>query len=430
MRDLALVFLLVVAIYYSFKRPYLGVCAWVWIALTAPANWAFGFSSHFRLNLTIVVITFLSYLFVAKNKTFKLGSIGVFVMLFGSWTLISSFTNITAFPSDVWHDFFEFTKVLIFFLFAVLIIKKRLHIDAFVWAIVLSISSFAAMEAIKFILSAGSYRIVGVAGAIADRNDLAVAINMCIPLVIYLIQTCEHKNLKKGLWGLLILNIVAVVGTYSRGGFIGLTILAIAFWWKSKRKMTIGIIAVCLIPILYVNAPSQWKERQSTVATAAEEDSSFIGRVWAWKISTLIALDNPMTGGGFRAVTDPFLWDYYRPFTPNFTFLETPPIPKELAPKAAHNIYMQVLGDHGFVGLALFLIILLKTLSLNNLSRKLAKQHGQLWCEHLSTALGLSLIGYCITGANVSRAYFDLLYAIIALVIVVSINSLAKEKQV
>tara|TARA_R110002167_G_scaffold122547_2_gene301091 strand:- start:9454 stop:10788 length:1335 start_codon:yes stop_codon:yes gene_type:complete len=430
MRDLALTFLLIAIIYYSFKRPYIGVCAWIWIALTAPAEWAFGFSTNFRLNLTVVIITFLSYLFVSKNKTFKLGGIGVLVLLFGFWTLVSSLASITSFPEEVWFRFSEFLKVLMLFFFAILIFKKRLHIDTFVWAIVLSISSYAAMEATKFILSGGSHRIVGVAGQIQDRNDLAVAINMCIPLVIYLIQTCEHKILKNGLWVLLGLNIIAVVGTYSRGGFIGLIILAIAFWWKSKHKLMLSLAAVCIIPIMYMNAPQEWKDRQSTVETAAIEDGSFIGRLWAWKISTLIALDNPMTGGGFRAVTDPFIWDYYRPLTPDFSFLKTPPISIEVAPKAAHNIYMQVLGDHGFVGLALFLAILLKTLSLNNRNRKLAKEYGNLWCEHLSNALSLSLIGFCITGANVSRAYFDLLYAVVAIVVVISTNHLAKKSNI
>lgn len=422
MRDLALVMMLFVAMYYSFKRPYIGMAAWVWIALTAPADWVFGFSQSFRLNLTIVIVTTLSYIFVTKNKKFHFNALSFWVLAFGFWTFVSTVFNLSYYSADVWAYLNQFIKVLLLFFFITLIINKRLHIDTIIWAIVLSISAYAGMEAVKFLLSGGSHRIIGKAGIIMDRNDLAVAINMCIPLIVYLIHTCKNRKLQLGLWGLLLLNVISIVGTFSRGGFIGLTILAIAFWWKSNYKILIAIVAILSLPTLYSLAPEEWRERQDTVATATSEDGSFIGRLWAWKISTLIALDNPATGGGFQAVTDPLLWRSYAPETPNFTMIETPPIPIDEPPKAAHNIYMQVLGDHGFVGLFIFLTILLLTLMANKANRKLAAKNNIVWCVQLSDAITLTLVGYCITGANVSLAYFDLFYAIVGIVAVIKMN--------
>lgn len=51
---------------------------------------------------------------------------------------------------------------------------------------------------------------------------------------------------------------------------------------------------------------------------------------------------------------------------------------------------------------------------------KLGKQYGVEWFHHLSNALTLSLVGYGITGLNVSLAYFDLLYAIVGTVAVMT----------
>ncbi len=430
MRDILLVGFLFVAIYYSFKRPYIGMAAWVWIALTAPAKWAFGFSSSFRLNLTIVVITALSYLFIQKYKKWKFHSLTFWVLLFALWTLLSTATNQTSYSFYVWDYWNQFIKVILLFVFLTLTIHKKLHINTLIWAIVLAISSFAAMEAVKFGISGGSHRIVGKAGIIQDRNDLAVAINMCIPLVIYLIATTEHFLLKRGLKILLILNIIAIIGTYSRGGFIGLMILGMAFWWTSKRKLLYGTIAAIIIPLFFAFAPGEWKERQSTVKTAAAEDGSFIGRLWAWKISTLIAMDYPLTGGGFHAVKDRPLWRYYAPMTPDFGPIPTPPIPDDLAPKAAHNIYMQVLGDHGFGGLFIFMMILLMTLRTNAKNRRWAHDHGELWLVYLSRALTLTLVGYCITGGNVSLAYFDLFYTVVGLVCAISIHIVQRSSVV
>jgi probable O-glycosylation ligase (exosortase A-associated) len=421
MRDLLLVGFLFVAIYYSFKRPYLGVCAWVWIALTAPTNWAFGFSQSFRLNFTIVIVTALSYLFVMKNKSFRPGGVGLLVLAFGFWTLVSTAFTLKIDPSWVWNNWVQFMKVVALFLFVLLVFRRKLHLNTFVWAIVLSISSYAGMEAVKFILSGGGHRIVGRAGIIADRNDLAVAINMCIPLIVYLIYATQHRWLRLGLWGLLVLNVIAVVGTYSRGGFIGLSILAIAMWMNSRYKIWLSILALLLLPVMYQFAPQDWKERQSTISTATEVDGSFIGRLWAWKISTLIALDHPITGGGFSAVTDPVLWNSYAPETPDFGPIYTAPIPPGLKPKAAHNVYFQVLGDHGFVGLFIFLGILVYAFFNNRSNMTYGRRSGYGWYARLASALNLGLVGYGITGANVSLAYFDLLYAVFGLVAVMKI---------
>ena len=422
MRDFLLVGFLFVAIHYAFRRPYIGVAAWAWIALMAPANWAFGFSNSFRMNLTIVVVTVLSYLFVMKNKDFRINSLSVWVLLFGFWTLISTIFNLNSSPSWVWGYWNQFLKILLLYIFITLIITKRLHIDTLIWTIVLAISAYAAMEAVKFVLSGGGHMIKGRAGIIGDRNDFAVAVNMCIPLVIYLAQTTRHRILRLGLWGLLVLNILSIVGTGSRGGFIGLAVLAVAFWLRSGHKVVWLLAALMLVPVLYERAPEDWRDRQATIATAAREDSSFIGRLWAWKISTMIALDYPLTGGGFGAVLEPRLWNYYAPMTPDYPPLETPRIPEWQAPKAAHNIYFQVLGDHGFVGLAIFLGILLSALLNVMKNSREAKVVGSIWYYKLSGALTLSLIGYIVTGANVSLAYFDGIYAIFGMVAVITMR--------
>lgn len=422
MRDLLLVGFLFVAIYYSFKKPYIGVAAWIWIALTAPAKWAFGFSTSFRMNLTIVLITALAYFFVQKNKSYKFNGLSFWVLMFGLWTLVSTSANLALYSSAVWSYWIQFLKVLALFVFITLVVKKKVHVNTLVWALVLSISAYAGMEGVKFILSGGGHRIIGRAGIIEDRNDLAVAINMCIPLIIYLITTVKNKNLKLGLYGLLGLNVVAVVGTYSRGAFIGLTILAIAFWLKTNKKFVVTIAALIIIPIAFSFAPQSWKERQTTVKTASSQDGSFIGRLWAWKVSTMIALDNPLTGGGFNAVMDYRLWGTYAPFTPDFMIPETPPVPAHVKAKAAHNIYFQVLGDHGFVGLIIFCFILLMTFVSNAQNRRFARDKEQEWLVKFSGAISLSMVGYCITGANVSLAYFDLLYAIVGIVAAIQAN--------
>ncbi|MFD2167333.1 putative O-glycosylation ligase, exosortase A system-associated [Thalassotalea euphylliae] len=429
MRDLILVIFLFITIYYSFKRPFLGIVAWLWIALMAPTVWAYGFSTSFRMNFTVALIAMASYLVLPKEKGFKANALLVLVLLFGFWNFWSSAFHIQIDGGAVWNYFIQVVKILLLFLFITLACTKRLHIDAIIWAIVLAISAYAAMEGVKFILSAGGHRIVGRSPIIADRNDFAVAVNMCIPLILYLWSTTKHKLLKQGLMGLCLLNVVAIIGTFSRGGFIGISILGLFLWFKSNHKLVLALLAALIIPIGFQYAPDEWKERQSTIKTAAAEDSSFIGRLWAWKISTLIAIDNPLTGGGYKAVTDRVVWFAYKDETSNFGPIYTPEVPNYIKPKAAHNIYFQVLGDQGFVGLFLFLTMLATCYFNCRTIAKKAKKNGVEWCQKLSGYITLSLVGYGITGMNVSLAYFELLYALIAIVCVLNIREMYKKEE-
>ncbi len=417
MRDIAVTILFFFLIFYTVKRPYIGVCAWLWVALAYPAGWAWGFSSSFRMNFTVALLTMFSYLLYKKKPKVAFDGTTILIVIFWSLALISALVSNSIIIDFVWAKFTELSKIFLLYLFIILIFEKKIHIDTLIWSIVLAVSSYGAMEATKFIVSGGGHRITGFYGhVLGDRNDLAVAINMCIPLIVYLLNQTKHKQIKLGLVALLILNIVAVVGTYSRGGFVGLIIVGGYFFFKSKRKLLWATMLAVLMPILLSNAPTEWTERMDTVK-AANTDSSFVGRLWAWKISVRIANDN-FVGNGFYATQDPLAWQTYRYSIEDFGFVKTPPVPEDLNPKAAHSIYFQVLGDLGYFGLLLYLLIILTLfLKLNSLSRQ-ARKHGIEWIEKLSSMMMISLVGYGITGANVSLAYFDLYFSMIGIAFV------------
>lgn len=102
----------------------------------------------------------------------------------------------------------------------------------------------------------------------------------------------------------------------------------------------------------------------------------------------------------------------------------TPPIAPYVTPKAAHNIYFQVLGSAGFVGLCVFLSMMLAGFLTCLGNAKRAKQHGAKWCQDLSNAISLAFVGYGVTGLNVSLAYFELVYAFLALIAVIKAQEL------
>jgi probable O-glycosylation ligase (exosortase A-associated) len=98
-------------------------------------------------------------------------------------------------------------------------------------------------------------------------------------------------------------------------------------------------------------------------------------------------------------------------------FLQYSPYGLEFGTPAAHSIYFQVLGHHGFVGLSLFLGIWISTIWMTSKIRKESRGVPQAqWCFDLASMCQVALVGYAVGGAFLSLAYFDLPYNIVVAV--------------
>src|SRR5690606_11113569 len=80
--------------------------------------------------------------------------------------------------------------------------------------------------------------------------------------------------------------------------------------------------------------------------------------------------------------------------------------------------YFQILGNHGFIGLFLFILLWITTYREAGWLRKNANSDpATLWAAQLGTMAQVSLIGYIVGGTFLSLAYFDLPYNTMALVV-------------
>ncbi len=140
-----------------------------------------------------------------------------------------------------------------------------------------------------------------------------------------------------------------------------------------------------------------------------------MGRVLAWKISSGIAMGNPLTGGGFYAIEDLQVWTRFKNSEGLLGFIQT--AEPDTKAHSAHSIYFQVLGDMGFVGFAIFMLIFANVAATWLEIRKVVKASGQrlIWARDVSDALTGSLFAYAIGGAALSIAYYEVLYVLIML---------------
>ncbi|WP_224361944.1 O-antigen ligase family protein [Hyalangium versicolor] len=178
-------------------------------------------------------------------------------------------------------------------------------------------------------------------GVYADPNHMAMNMGMVVPLAVAFLARKESKLLMRIACAVAAaLAVVAIVLSHSRGGFIGLSV-AMAVWAiREKRRLQAIVVGSILAVGLVMFAPKSFWERNETV-TSFHEDASAMGRVYAWQVASRISLDKPLLGvgaGSFR-----YAWPMYAP-------------PEARRAYVAHNIFLDVIGELGFVGLLFFLV--------------------------------------------------------------------------
>lgn len=427
MRDFVLLGILPFVLYAMAKRPFIGAGMWIWTALFFPNAWVYGAAGSLRYNLLFAGVAILSYL-MAKNKPkMVFGTLGVLVLLFFAWTTIST-TLTLAPPERSWDIWSRFAKGIALFVFILVVIQKKLHLDFFLWCVVLSVGFYANLEALKFIASGGGHQIAGFPGhVLGDRNELSLAFVMTLPICFYLLEQYKDRSrvMALGLLGTMALLATAVVGTQSRGGFIALAGCAAYLFFKSERKVPLAIVSALLIFGLSQIVSDDWTSRMNTI-DEAKDDASFMGRVVAWKLSFILAMQNPLFGGGFKSLETLTVWlNLSRDFFSYQWFYTGELLPPTNFARAAHSIYFQVLGEHGFGGLAIFVTLLTATyFKAGRLARKARKAGAPDWIPAVATMLQLSVFAYAVGGAALSFAYFELYYAIIGLLIVLELRIL------
>ncbi|MCZ6678857.1 MAG: putative O-glycosylation ligase, exosortase A system-associated, partial [Candidatus Poribacteria bacterium] len=88
--------------------------------------------------------------------------------------------------------------------------------------------------------------------------------------------------------------------------------------------------------------------------------------------------------------------------------------------RSSHSIYFEVLGEHGFVGLALYLALGIGAfLTGTRVLRYTRGQPDLSWARDLASMLQVTLITFAMAGTFLGLAFFDLYYHLVAIMILV-----------
>ncbi|MCU0922269.1 MAG: putative O-glycosylation ligase, exosortase A system-associated [Burkholderiaceae bacterium] len=402
MRDLFVAFIVFGSLPFILKRPFLGILMLAGLGYMNPHRLFYGFMFGMPVVMIVALVTLIGML-ASKEAKRMVWSREIWVLvIFVVWM---GFTTTQAFYSGLaWVQYEKVIKIQILTIMTLLMLTSRDRVHLFIWAIVVSLGFYGAKGGIFTILNGGVYRVQGPLGSfIGGNNEIALAFVMTIPLMRYLHLQEQNKLVKQGLAAMMFLTVIATVGSQSRGALVGLAVTGTIFWLKSRKKigtaLFFGAAAVAAFSIM----PAEYFERMNTIKTY-NEDASALGRINAWWTAYNIANDR-VTGGGFETWQRP-VFQRYAPDPGNT--------------RDVHSIYFEVLGEHGWVGLVLFGTLLgLTWLKCSTVIRQAKKQPDKLWARDLAAMIQVSLVGYMSAGAFLGLAYFDYVYHLVAVVVVV-----------
>lgn len=419
LRDLTLLLILLASVPLVLYRPWLGILLWYWIGIMNPHRLAWGFMYDFPVALFVAALTLVAVV-IARDRQSVPMTKEVFLLLAIAGFFTFTTTQAWA-PSAAWDYWEQFVKILLFTLLTPLLIYGKKRIELLVLVIVGSLAFYGLKGGLFTIGTGGAYHVLGPARSFIQGNtSLGVALLMVLPLMLVLARQAMQGRLawvpeKWRIWAgwagyaTFWLTALSTVFTHSRGAWVGLAAIGPFVFLKMRYKFLLASLALIAVTVVGVTMPEHVVDRAHTIQNY-EEDWSAMQRIQAWGVNWNIARDYPFSGAGFSMVyMGDALWLSYANFLGEW----------HNEARSAHSNYFQVLGQHGFVGLGLYVALLIAvSLSLFRLALRARRHQETLWISEYAWALLVGIIGYAVAGAFLDLAYFTLYYAFVALTIV------------
>lgn len=423
MRDIAVVLFFLAFAAAALRRPYYGALLWVIFGLMNPHRLTYGFAFSLPFAQMAVIVTVLSMAVHFRDVRRPQGVSMAFLLVFTGWMAITSAMSLV--PEPTWTKYVDVLKVIGMTFVVAALVRTREEIMGLLVAMVASMGFFGTKGGLFTIATGGNFRVWGPPSSLVEgNNELAVALIMTIPLMYFL---ATHPTLARDFyplrripdrvlrWGFglgALLCTASAIGSQSRGALLAIIAMGAMLTWRSKSRFKIASLILAAVVVALPMLPETWWDRMSTIKTY-EEDLSALQRINAWETAINIANDR-FTGAGFTTA-HPEVFDRYSP-RPGREWIYV-----------AHSIYFQVLGDHGYIGLLLFLGLGLSAYLSAGRTARLAKGHEDLaWAVALMNMCKVSLVGFGAGGAFLSLAYWDMPYYVI--VLVMATNLLVRQQ--
>ncbi|HZJ45497.1 MAG TPA: O-antigen ligase family protein [Pyrinomonadaceae bacterium] len=376
-------FLFTIVLYF---RPYELFTALSWMDKVA-----------YWLAIATIIIFLPSQLVLEGNLTAR-PRVVILVLLLTLAGLISMITAIN--PLEAWNEFNDvFIKAVLMFIVMINVVRTELRLKALLY-VALAVTFVLSFNAIRDYQTANfaveGYRIKGLLGGMfGNPNDLALHFVTMTPIAVTMALVTRSFILKVLLFITAILIVAGNVVTYSRGGFLGLLVVAVVLGWKigRKRRLLLAIVGPVILGVFILLMPGGYGIRLLSIFIPGLDPVGSSGsRQEILNRSILVSLRNPLSGigmGNFHTVS--------------------------LHETVTHNAFTQVSAELGFGALIVYLMFLTAPiLWLRKVERETSGAPKESMYYYLSIGLQASLIGYMVSAFFAAVAYQWYAYYLVA----------------
>ena len=346
--------------------------------LLAPlvASWLYHILSHknhprphfphdwFSVIVLLFLINLISALFIARLPFF---SYSMLFLQFKAYFLMIFLANYLR--SE--HDF----RVIGYAFAAVLIFEGLVVMEQTFVGVLFTAENLGREISIKSHVEGGGSMIRN-GGTLGHPNDLAMYINLCLPLVTFML-VMEKKTVRKlYLVAAILLGMAALIGSGSRGGWLGMGIsfsVGMFFWLRKQGKnpfkgMVIMFFSLfVLFSVLFVGSQT-FQER----LVKGDKDAAEI-RIPLMEVAMEMIKANPVLGVGLNLYTREMV-PYDR--TNHFVAFDYD--------QPVHNTFLMIAAESGLPAMLLFSIFILMALK--------EAHHVAMRGEGIVSAIGLGIM--------------------------------------
>ena len=415
LRTLIVLSIFVPGMLLSLKYRFVALLLYLWFAFFRPLDWMWLDISALRPSLLVGIVLILPCLLtgVMPNLTHPL-SIGS--LLFLASSIVAQVNAVNPDVGWEWIDFY--TRLLIVCLLAVTLINSSRRLATVIAVMSGSFGFHAAKAGLASMLGGGVRFFDGLSGAFVDNNGYALGTVMILPLLLATAQNIDvlvpapgvlQTWARRGFYAAVPLCIFAVIGTYSRGGFLSVSAALFVFLLLQRRRFTALAVVSGVLTLLLsvVPIPQRYLDRLSTIGSydkQVEVDvegarESAQSRPHFWKVGIQMGLDRPF-GVGLRQ---------YEAAYDRYDFLHG----RYGHQRAVHSSHVQVFAEQGFFGAivwaGMFVYACFACLRVRARSRleHLSPLHQQMLFT-LANAMIASMTAFLVGGAFLALALNDI----------------------
>lgn len=392
MRDVAFLAFIAAILLLGLRRPFLLVLAYAYVDIVSPQHLGYTILPSLPISMIVAAAAVGGWLIADNKRGFGIAP--------RQWLMLAllayaGFTTWSAdFPIEAADKWSWVWKAMFWAIFLPLTLRTRLRLEAYLLVMVLAFSAIAITGGIKTVFSGGGY---GALNLLVDSNSglfegstascVAIA---CVPMILWL---ARHGTIFPPDWrvrvfaaGLIFACLLIPVGTVARTGLVCIAVLAVLMLRDVKRRMLYlglaGFLGLAAIPFL----PQTFTERMGTIA-GYQADASAGTRLAVWRWTWDYAKANP-GGGGFEAYLQNRIAFHTTDVKTAGSVAMVDRRVETDAGRAYHSAYFEMLGEQGFPGLALWLLIhAIGLIRMEILRRRYARDAERPWIGPLATAL-------------------------------------------